>query len=207
MKDYFISHVLPFSWEHIVRAYWQKYPNTYSKHVISEDTLSKQISDSGSKLKVRRAMQKIGHVPTWAERFISNGSKGFVIEDIVVNTKSKTMTIITQNLSFRNIMIVEERCEYKPVVDHSNPDVNSCIQETLCTKTAKIKAMVSHGIGFALERLGIGRYSKYSERATQGLLQAATRMYRMNEMQSRTYKGHCLNHACFICNAVIGKTN
>ena len=42
-KYYTTEHIHPYSWDQVAQAVFQRYPNPHAQHVLSEDTLHREI--------------------------------------------------------------------------------------------------------------------------------------------------------------------
>ncbi|CAI7996754.1 PRELI domain-containing protein 1, mitochondrial [Geodia barretti] len=109
----FHSHVYTYRtpWEKVAQALWQRYPNPYSNHVLSEDTLSRQ--SRGRRLLSRRLLRKTNSAPKWLERFVGGkGASACIVEESEVDMATKTFTTYTRNVNFNKLMTVEEKAIY-----------------------------------------------------------------------------------------------
>ncbi|KAK6493691.1 PRELI domain-containing protein 1 [Huso huso] len=140
MVKYFFSQTdIKSSWEHVFSAFWQRYPNPFSKHVLTEDVVFREVTPDNTLIS-RRLLTKTNHLPRWAEKiFPSNLSRSvFVIEDSIVDPKNKTLTTFSWNINHTRLMVVEERCVY------------SMSQEKQAWSLAKREAWISSGVfGFS----------------------------------------------------------
>lgn len=102
-KYYENSTVFHYSMEQIFQGFWQRYPNPYSSHVLSEDTLERQVTREG-KLYSKRLITKTNKLPKWGERFFKAKSV-CIVEESLVDLKSKTLTTYTRNIGFNKIMV------------------------------------------------------------------------------------------------------
>ena len=49
MVKYFLGQsVLRSSWDQVFAAFWQRYPNPYSKHVLTEDIVHREVTPDRS---------------------------------------------------------------------------------------------------------------------------------------------------------------
>merc|ERR1719244_661294 len=100
----------PFRWDQTAKAFWLRYPNPYSKHVLSEDILARWIENG--KLYTRRLLIKTNRIPTWAKRFV-NTNNVYIIEESVVDPKEQTITSFTKNIGLNHLMDIQETVLYK----------------------------------------------------------------------------------------------
>jgi PRELI-like family len=102
-KYYENSTVFNYNWEQVLQGFWKRYPNPYSLHVLSEDTIQREIREDG-KLYSKRVLTKTNRVPKWGERFFK-AKFVCIIEESLVDPKSKTLTTQTRNIGFNKIMV------------------------------------------------------------------------------------------------------
>ncbi|XDA90077.1 hypothetical protein R6Z07F_019652 [Ovis aries] len=97
-----------------------RYPNPYSKHVLTEDIVHREVT-SDQKLLSRRLLTKTNRMPRWAERlFPANVAHSvYILEDSIVDPQNQTMTTFTWNINHARLMVVEERCVYRVNSDNS----------------------------------------------------------------------------------------
>ncbi|XP_033756983.1 PRELI domain-containing protein 1, mitochondrial-like [Pecten maximus] len=125
MKYYTGSYLFPFQWDQVATAYWQKYSLHKSKHIISEDVLSRQIIEG--KLFTKRLINKsVNYAEKVVNRLTRNrDKKTWVIEESIVDPVTKTMITYTRNIGHRDLAVVEEKCVYK-----ANPEkIDEVVQD------------------------------------------------------------------------------
>uniref|UniRef100_A0A452FG67 PRELI domain containing 1 n=1 Tax=Capra hircus TaxID=9925 RepID=A0A452FG67_CAPHI len=106
MVKYFLGQsVLRSSWDQVFAAFWQRYPNPYSKHVLTEDIVHREVT-SDQKLLSRRLLTKTNRMPRWAERlFPANVAHSvYILEDSIVDPQNQTMTTFTWNINHARLM-------------------------------------------------------------------------------------------------------
>lgn len=68
MVKYFLGQsVLQSSWDQVLANFWQQYPNPYSKHVLTEDTVHQAVT-ADQKLLSQRLLTKTNRTPHWAKQ-------------------------------------------------------------------------------------------------------------------------------------------
>ncbi|KAH3661232.1 hypothetical protein OGAPHI_006639 [Ogataea philodendri] len=114
------SHTYPHTFETVSLAYFNRYPNPYSSHVLSTDTLDKHI-DSEGRLHQTKLVMKAGRLPKWVKPFLGKISTSWIIERTVVDPKNKTMQTYTRNLDHTKIIQIEEHNQYTfdPTSNHT----------------------------------------------------------------------------------------
>lgn len=163
--------VFEYSWLQVVQAYWHRYPNPSSTHVLTEDTIKREVRDG--KLYTRRLLSKTNPVPKWGERFYKN-TPVKILEDSVLDLKSKTLITFTRNIGFKKIMKVDEIVEYK-VQDDGH---------TLAVRRAYITSQV-FGFSRAIRALGVERFKSNCNKAANGFNYVLQRMFPNQELQNQ----------------------
>uniref|UniRef100_A0A2K5DVA2 PRELI/MSF1 domain-containing protein n=1 Tax=Aotus nancymaae TaxID=37293 RepID=A0A2K5DVA2_AOTNA len=158
---YFLGQsVLRSSWDQVFAAFWQRYPNPYSKHVLMEDIVHREVTPD-QKLLSRRLLTKTNRMPRWAERlFPANVAHSvYILEDSIVDPQNQTMTTFTWNINHARLMVVEERCVYCVNSD------NSGWTEIRC------EAWVSSslfGVSRAVQEFGLARFKINVTKTNEG---------------------------------------
>uniref|UniRef100_A0A2K6TPJ1 PRELI/MSF1 domain-containing protein n=1 Tax=Saimiri boliviensis boliviensis TaxID=39432 RepID=A0A2K6TPJ1_SAIBB len=105
VKCFLGQSVLRSSWGQVFAAFWQRYPNPYSKHVLTEDTVHREVTPD-QKLRSRRPPTTTNRVPRWAERLspASAARSGYILEDSAVDPQNETMTTFTWDINHARLM-------------------------------------------------------------------------------------------------------
>uniref|UniRef100_A0A3B5LVD0 PRELI/MSF1 domain-containing protein n=1 Tax=Xiphophorus couchianus TaxID=32473 RepID=A0A3B5LVD0_9TELE len=114
MVKYFCSSTdIKSTWDHVVSAFWQRYPNPFSTHVLTEDVVYREVT-TDHRLLSRRLLMKTNRLPRWAERFFPSGMSRYVyiLEDSILDPVNRSLTTYTWNLNHTTLMSVEERCVF-----------------------------------------------------------------------------------------------
>lgn len=109
----------PYSFDEVVSAFWDRYPNTHAKHILSEDVLERQITDNTivtKKLIIKQGSSILKRVPRWISR-MTDIRVVPVIEESVYDRVSKKLVTYTRNVSHRSLFELHERCVYKAAED------------------------------------------------------------------------------------------
>ncbi|XP_034043705.1 PRELI domain-containing protein 1, mitochondrial-like isoform X1 [Thalassophryne amazonica] len=149
------------TWDHVVSAFWQRYPNPFSTHVLTEDVVYREVT-ADQKLLSRRLLTKTNRLPRWAERFFPAGISRcvYIIEDSIVDPVNRSLTTYTWNLNHTTLMSVEERCVF-----HES-------REQTATTQLKREAWISSSIyGFSrpVQEFGLARFKSNQGKAMKGL--------------------------------------
>ncbi|EDW72077.1 uncharacterized protein Dwil_GK10633 [Drosophila willistoni] len=162
--------VFDYSWGHVVAAYWNRYPNPSSTHVLTEDTIQREVRDG--KLYSRRLLSKTNPVPKWGARFYNNAPVK-IVEDSVLDPVKRTFTTFTRNLGMKKIMKVDEIVVYTEQKDGS----------TLAVRRAYISSQV-FGFSRAIRAFGIERFKSNSNKASNGFNYVLRRMFPQHQLNT-----------------------
>jgi 4-amino-4-deoxychorismate lyase len=96
-------------------AYFNKYPNRLSTHIINVDTYSRELQDN--KLIISRIIDFDVKLPWFFERlrskFLDKDYYKFLKEKITIDRDNNSMNIEVKNLIQNNYLNIIERSEYK----------------------------------------------------------------------------------------------
>ncbi|KAH3682357.1 hypothetical protein WICPIJ_006671 [Wickerhamomyces pijperi] len=108
------THNYNFSFETVSLSLFNKYPNPYSAHVESVDTISREMLPDG-KLQTIRLIRKRGRLPKWAGPFLGEISHSWIYELSVIDPQTKEMRCYQRNLDHTRIIRIEEYTSYKSI--------------------------------------------------------------------------------------------
>jgi len=151
------SHTFSYDWDQVARAYWCRYPNPFSKHVLSEDVVQRFVDSSG-KLWSKRLLSKTNRVPKWTERFISHRSV-YVVEEAMVDPVNKILTTYTRNIGLQSFLTIEEKVTYTV-----SPESK---EWTVAERKAWVNSNMS-GISRAVSAFGMERFRHNVVKACSG---------------------------------------
>ena len=97
-------------WCEVVSALWVRYPNPQSKHVLSDDTISRQVIDG--KLVTKRLIAKTTKLPGWASKLVGGARVGYIVEESVMNPKRKEMVTYSRTITMPWVLQVIEKSTY-----------------------------------------------------------------------------------------------
>ncbi|XP_038179554.1 PRELI domain containing protein 3B-like [Arvicola amphibius] len=131
MKIWTSEHVFDHPWEMVTTAAMQKYPNPMNPSVVGVDLLDRHVDPSG-KLHSHRLLSTEWGLPSIVKSLIGAArTKTYVQEHSVVDPVKKTMELRSTNISFTNMVSVDERLTYKPHPQH--PEKTVLTQEAIIT--------------------------------------------------------------------------
>lgn len=158
VKFYQRQDCLKFSWDQVAQAFWTRYPNPFSSHVLTEDVIFRKLEDS--KLYSKRLLTKTNRLPKWGEKLVHIKDVR-IIEESVVDAKTKTITTYTRNIGFRSVMALEEKCVYR--MSHDNA------KATVIDRQAWISSSLK-GFATAIQAFGVERFKSNCNKTLKGYI-------------------------------------
>ncbi|ROL01457.1 PRELI domain-containing protein 1, mitochondrial [Anabarilius grahami] len=167
-KHFFSETDIKSAWELVSTAFWQRYPNPYSNHVLTEDVVFREVT-SDNRLLSRRLFTKTNRMPRWAERvFPGNLSRTvYIIEDSVVDPGNRSLTTLTWNVNHATFMRVVERCVF--LGERDRP------VWTRITREAWISSGL-FGLSRPIQEFGLARFRSNQAKAMKGLEHALSNL-------------------------------
>ncbi|KAF2905037.1 hypothetical protein ILUMI_01138 [Ignelater luminosus] len=166
MPRYFeATTVFNFSWDQVAQGFWLKYPNPNSQHVLTEDTVKREVR--AGKLFSKRLISKTNPTPKWAERFITT-KKVNIVEESIVDPKNKVFITYTRNLGYLKVMSITEKVIYKESEEHPG--------KTIAIRSAWIDSQI-RGFGRAICAFGYERFKKNCNKMVGGFNHVLSNMF------------------------------
>lgn len=114
MKIWASEHVFDHPWETVTTAAMQKYPNPMNTSVVGVDVLERKVDPTG-KLHSDRLLSTEWGIPSVVKSLIgATRTKTYIQEHSVVDPVAKTLELKSSNITFTNLVSVDERLIYKP---------------------------------------------------------------------------------------------
>ncbi|KAI2625650.1 MSF1-domain-containing protein [Hypoxylon sp. NC1633] len=118
MKVFSSSHTFDYSWEEVSTANWRKYCpwNDKSTHVIAVDTLAREVDAATGILRTERLITCRQSAPEWIKSLLGCCMEtSQVFETSYVDPAAKTVTMVSQNITWSNLVNVQETVIYRPL--------------------------------------------------------------------------------------------
>ncbi|XP_072237906.1 PRELI domain containing protein 3B-like [Leuresthes tenuis] len=114
MKIWTSEHIFNHPWETVTNAAMQKYPNPMNPSVIGVDVLDRSVDKQG-RLHSQRLLSTEWGLPSIVKSLIGNArTYTYVQEHSVVDPKEKSLELQSTNITFTNMVSVDEKLTYKP---------------------------------------------------------------------------------------------
>lgn len=135
------NHTFNYSWDEVSTANWRKYCpwNDKSTHVTGVDTLSRDVDPATGILRTERLITCKQSAPEWIKALIGAGDESHVYECSYVDPANKTVTMVSWNLTWSNVLNVQETVTYKPLNEHQTQFGQSAQITALCGGWQRIK--------------------------------------------------------------------
>ncbi|XP_057305644.1 PRELI domain-containing protein 1, mitochondrial-like [Hydractinia symbiolongicarpus] len=156
MKFCETSSNIKYKWDHLCSMFYKRYPNPYSKHVLSEDVLSRHVENNI--LKTIRIYSKTNETPSWLQRILPTAT-AYILEESHVDIETKTIVTYTKNLTLTTFLKVEEKSIFK--ISNDNKDWTSVRRQSWISSSF-------YGLCHAFESFGAKRYISNIQRMDNG---------------------------------------
>lgn len=135
MKVFSNAVTFDYSWDEVSTANWQKYGpwNNKSEHVIAVDTLSRSVHPETGIMRTERLITCKQNAPEWIKTMFGSGmEESMVYEASYIDPATKTVTMVSQNLTWNNLVNVQEEVIYKPLGTNQTQFVQTAHITALC---------------------------------------------------------------------------
>ncbi|TDZ53881.1 Protein UPS2 [Colletotrichum trifolii] len=142
MKVFSNAVTFNYSWEEVSTANWRKYCpwNDKATHVIAVDTLARNVDAATGILRTERLITCKQSAPEWMKTIMGPGMEtSQVFETSYVDPKNKTVTMVSQNITWCNLVTCRETVIYKPIGANQTEFVQDAQITALCGGWQKIR--------------------------------------------------------------------
>jgi len=124
VRFYSSNYSYDYGFNAVSLAYFLRYPNPYSKHVASTDTISRAFDPVTQRLTTVRLHLKKSRLPSAVLKVLPRSALGatedgntqsFILETSVIDVKEGWMETESRNLNFNNVLSVIERHSYRRI--------------------------------------------------------------------------------------------
>lgn len=122
VKFYSNSYTYDYGFSAVSLAYFLRYPNPYSRHVASTDTIERHFDPETGRLTTVRLHLKRSRLPTAVLKLLPKSALGanddgstqsFILEKSVIDVKEGWMATDSRNLDWNNVLSVIEKHTYR----------------------------------------------------------------------------------------------
>lgn len=164
MKFFETSHVFDYPWYQVSTAHWRKYPNERATHVLSIDTLRREIDPETGILRTERLITCRQSAPRWILKFVGGGDS-YVREVSEVDPRAEQEKLImrSSNLTFSHVVSVEETVVYRPAPD--DPKNRTLFEQEA---TFKANSCLAQFVNAKMEEWSVHRFSTNAKTGREG---------------------------------------
>jgi len=146
VKFYENSFTYDYSFPTVTLAYFLRYPNPYSRHVISTDVISRHV-DAEGRLHTTRLHLKRSKLPKPIIKLLpkslmgsdkENGSQSYILEESVVDVKDGSMLSTSRNLEWTGVLSVVEQQLFKRPISISQYEAEGTNVTTTVTLLSRL---------------------------------------------------------------------
>ncbi|RYP16378.1 hypothetical protein DL765_005158 [Monosporascus sp. GIB2] len=148
MKVFSNTCTFNYSWDEVSTANWRKYCpwNDKSTHVIAVDTLAREVDPATGILRTERLITCKQSAPEWMKSIIGGMETSQVFETSYVDPAQKTVTMVSQNITWSNMVSVQETVVYKPAGPHQTQFQQHANITALCGGWQRIKNSIEDSL-------------------------------------------------------------
>ncbi|KAF2479950.1 PRELI-like family-domain-containing protein [Neohortaea acidophila] len=166
MKFFSSRQEFEYSWEEVSTNNWRKYCdwNNQSSHVIAVDTLTRTLDPSTHILRTERLITCKQNAPQWLRTFMGAQDTSLVYEVSYVDPHAKKVTMCSQNLTWSELLSVQETVVYTPAAGEAGRG------RTVFEQRAKIIALCGgwQKIKNTIEEFTVERFRQNAVKGREG---------------------------------------
>lgn len=162
MKVFSSNHTFNYSWEEVSTANWRKYCpwNDKSDHVVAVDTIAREIDPATGILRTERLITCKQSAPEWIKAILGAEEFQQVFETSYVDPSTKTVTMVSWNLTWANVINCQETVVYKPLNNRQTQFAQEAKITALCGGWQRIKNKI--------EDFSVNRFRDNAVRGKEG---------------------------------------
>lgn len=148
MKFFENTSTYDYSFPAVSLAYFLRYPNPYSKHVLTSDVIDRYVDPDTQRLHTTRLHLKKSKIPSTLLRLLPKGIGGsdnsgqsYILETTVVDAKEGWMKTESRNMEWTGILSVVEKQLYERQMPHEGEQVNVRTTVTFVSRLGQSKLL------------------------------------------------------------------
>ncbi|KAB2578792.1 PRELI/MSF1 domain-containing protein [Lasiodiplodia theobromae] len=165
VKFYDSSYSYDYSFPAVTLAYFLRYPNPYSTHVLSTDVIERRFDPDTQELHTVRLHLKRSKLPAAVLKILprsllgassAGDTQSYILEHSVVNIREGWMDTVSQNLEWTGVLSVVERQLFRRPTD--------IFRSNKCEKSAAAHGLLDSGLNETTEvKTSVTLHSKIGE--------------------------------------------
>jgi hypothetical protein len=125
------EHTFFWNWNKVTLSYLKKYPNPQCNHIKEVDYIDVKLDSNEDTLYIKRLLTFEFEIPMFCKNLIHNynivSNKSYILEDIIIDNKNKTMKTDSRNLFKNDILTIIEKSSYEMIQDYTKYKQNILI--------------------------------------------------------------------------------
>jgi hypothetical protein len=148
MKVFSNTVTFDYTWDEVSTGNWRKYCpwNDKSTHVLAVDTLDRHVDEKTGILRTERLISCRQSAPEWMKMLIGGIEDSRVLEVSYVDPRNKTVTMVSHNLTWSNLVNVQETVVYSPLNERQTQFAQKAEITALCGGWQRIKNKVEDSL-------------------------------------------------------------
>jgi hypothetical protein len=148
MKFFELASTYDYSFSAVSLAYFLRYPNPYSKHVLTSDVIDRYVDPDTHRLHTIRLHLKKSKIPSTLLKLLPKGIGGsdnsgqsYILETTVVDAKEGWMKTESRNMEWTGILSVVEKQHYEREMPSEGEKVNVRTTVTFVSRLGQSKLL------------------------------------------------------------------
>ncbi|KAF3388228.1 hypothetical protein DPV78_012226 [Talaromyces pinophilus] len=148
MKFFELVSTYDYSFPAVSLAYFLRYPNPYSKHVLTSDVIDRYVDPETHRLHTTRLHLKRSKIPSTLLKLLPKGIGGsensgqsYILETTVVDAKEGWMKTESRNMEWTGILSVVEKQHYEREMPPEGEKVNVRTTVTFVSRLGQSKLL------------------------------------------------------------------
>ncbi|KAL7273394.1 hypothetical protein RUND412_003750 [Rhizina undulata] len=185
VKFYENAFSYDYQWPAVTLAYFLRYPNPYSTHVLSSDTLSSHLDPQTGNLHITRLHLKRGKLPKSISRFLPKIKETYILEKSIVDVKNQRLITETRNLEWEGVLSVVESQVYTPSSSSLSDEEGRTDVKTVVRLESRLgSGRIAKRIAVDSEEIGVEEPKKgFLSNWTTGSVQRSIELVGMSRMR------------------------
>ena len=106
------EHIFNHTWENVVKAALQKYPNPINPCVTGVDVIDRTIDLNTSIIKSHRLLTSEWSMSPWITKLIGGNRMVYGSEHSTIDSKNRHFSLTSRNITFNSVVSVHEKLTY-----------------------------------------------------------------------------------------------
>uniref|UniRef100_A0A914XYH9 PRELI/MSF1 domain-containing protein n=1 Tax=Panagrolaimus superbus TaxID=310955 RepID=A0A914XYH9_9BILA len=111
------THIFDYAFNDVSAVFFDRYPNSFAKHIVSEDVIDRKITENTiftKKLIVKKGASFLKSVPNWMSR-LNTIQIVPTLEESIYDRKTNTLITYTRNIAHAELFNMDEKSVYREV--------------------------------------------------------------------------------------------